>query len=231
MYNKTELNFVDLNSDVQLLILETLDFDDLLSVSETNKYFLSLAETIFKRRFSHKIFEIKSVNHRYADDMNRIYLRDAEETRRALKQFGRWIYKLKVNFVESFEYDQTTKEAISKLINLYCTDTLREIIIYDRHSSFFGQMKKPFKNVESVELVGLFKSIDSDMLHFNEIFPEMKILDLPSTIIKQNEQILQKFPNLIELRVTSYRAQNLKENEIEQIRKLNPQIQRLEVQN
>lgn len=163
--------------------------------------------------------------------MNRVYLRDEEETRRALKQFGRWIYKLKVNFVESFEYDQTTREAISKLINLYCTDTLREIIIYDRHSSFFGQMKKPFKNVESVELVGLFKSIDSDLLHFNEIFPEMKILDLPSTIIKQTEQILQKIPNLIELRVTSYRAQNLKENEIEQIKQLNPQIQRLEVQN
>lgn len=235
MNNKTgikHLNLADLNEDVQFLILENLDFDDLLSVSETNQYFSSLALVIFRKKYSHKIFEIKSAGSRYPDDMGRIYMRDEDRARRILKQFGQFIYKLKVNYEESLNFDKTTIEAMSRLINSYCTDALTEIVVYDKRHSFFGQITKPFRNVKNVELYGHFKNVSSGLLTINEIFPAIESLFLSSTTFKYVDQIEQKYPNLIELSVNFYdsvRSRNFKESTIEQILRLNPQIRILKM--
>lgn len=234
MYNKTNLplNFEDLNLDVQQLILESLDFDDLLSLSETSQYFSSLAVMVFKRRFSHKFVEIKSEDFTYNDDAGRIYLRDEENSRRILKQFGHSIYKLKVNYFESSSFEQPTIEAMSKLINLYCTEALTDIVIADKKLSFLSQITNPFQNVVNVELSGQFQDINSNSLRFDEIFPAIKSLFLSTASFGKIESLFQHFPNLIEFRVNFYDWNYMKilqDRDIEQVLRMNPQIRRLEL--
>lgn len=232
MKHHTGLKFVDLNEDVQILVLENLDFDDLLSFSETSQHFSALATTVFKRKFSHKFVEMKSETASYPDDAGRIYLRDEEKTRRLLGQFSSSIYKLKVNYGESYDLEETTAEAMSRLINLYCADTLIEIAIFDKHHSFFSQITKPFTSVESVELNGDFKNVSSGVLNFGEIFPAMKSLSLSVSTFKRINQIFLNFLNLVELRVRfcdwNY-MRILKESDFEQILRMNPQIRSLKM--
>lgn len=230
--NQTGLKFVDLNEDVQILVLENLDFDDLLSFSETSQYFSALAKTIFNRKFSHKFVEMKSESACYPDDAGRIYLRDEEKTRRVLGQFSSSIYKLKVNYGESYDLEETIAEAMSKLINLHCADTLTEITINDKYNLFFGQITKPFTSVESVELNGDFKNVSSGVLNFDEIFPAMKILSLSISKLRRINQIFLNFPNFVELRVHFYdwyHERILGESDFEQILKMNPQIRSLKM--
>lgn len=226
------LKFLDMNEDVHHLILENLDFDDLQSFAETNQHFSSLAVQIFRRKFSCKFVEIKSVTYAYSDDKSRIYVRDENSARRLFKQFGPSIYRMKVNYGESFDMNARQMESISRLINLYCADTLKEIVISDKQNSFFSQMTKPMKSVENVELTGDFRSLSSDNLTFGEIFPAMKSLSLPTTRIDHIDQIIQHFPHLNELRVHFYSTSMtpmMKESDVLQMLKRNPQIRVLKL--
>lgn len=225
------LKFVDLNSDVQLNILESLPIEDLLSLSETSQYFSSLTVGIFKK-YLHTFVEVKSKLNRLSDDKGRIYARDEQTARRLFKHFGRLISKLKVNYAESSDMDATTLQSISKAIDFYCSDTLKEIIIFDKSHSFFGQITKPFKNIERVELFGHYKNLSGGSLSFSEIFPSMKSLFLSSTTFKHIDQIFHHYPNLIELRVNFYdmfHSRNVKETDIAEIIEKNPQIRILKV--
>lgn len=233
---------MDLNEDIQLEILEHLDFEGLRSFARTNTYFSLLAVEIFKKQYSKKLVEIKSANaylswatnqHQYGDDQNTIYLRDAKSAEQILKNFGQSIRRMKINYDESVGLEESAMETMSKSINLYCSDTLTDIIIYDSYQKFFSQITRPFKSVENVELYGHFESLNSETHSFNEIFPSMKNLFLSSTKIEQNDQIFRHFPNLVEFGVRFYNfrhKRNVEESDIEQVFEMNPQIQRLKLE-
>lgn len=228
------MQFLDLNEDVHFQILESLNFDELLSLSETNQYFSSLAQQLFRRKYSHKFVEIKSKNGKFLDDESRIYLRDVGSAQQILKKFGQSIFKLKVNHDGSYDFNETEMKSMSKLIDLYCTDTLTEIVIFDGHQTFFDQITKPFRNVESVEIYGTYKNLNGSGLSFVEIFPAMKSLFLSQTTFKQEalHQIVQHFPHLVEFSVHFFDwnfGRNVEESDIERVLRMNPQIKRLKL--
>lgn len=213
-------------------VLESLDFNDLLSFSDTNQHMASMARQIFRRKFAHKFVEIKSESNPYSDDKDRIYLRNVESARKVLQRFGQSIYRMKLNFRESFDISPSEMETMSKMVNLYCSETLKEIVINEEHNSFFSQIEKPFKSVEHVELTGYYKDLHSKSLNFKEMFPAMKRLSLPYTEFDSMDQMFQHFPNLMELRVHFYdmgMTRMMSENDIEQIVRVNPQIRSLQV--
>lgn len=237
--NHNGIEFQDLNQDVLISILQHLDFEDLQPISTINEHFASLVMHVFKTKYQHTRFEIQMVGAHWYGDEDTFFLRDEGKAHSLLKHFGQLINKLEVNYLKPSGYYekvpediQTKLQAMSKSIDSYCTETLREIDIHDERNSFFGQITKPFKSVEHVGLYGHFKNVNSGSLKFNEIFPEIKSLTISSTF-EHIDQIAQKYPKLIELRLNLFDELNRKYinvGGIEQIMRQNPQIQRLEVE-
>lgn len=58
--NGTEIKFPDLNHDCILLIVEQLDFADLLSMAQVNHQFSDLAFAVFKQKYANTQFAIES---------------------------------------------------------------------------------------------------------------------------------------------------------------------------
>lgn len=233
------MSFADLNMDIHYLILEHLDIADLMSFAGTNEYFSALAANVFQRKYSQKIVEVYPLlvqeGHDFRETGDRLYIQHSHVFPQFLKHFGQWIHRMKVNYLESGGADDILKNT-SGLINLYCSNSLIEIMIFDRQQSFVSQITKPFKHVEYVEVVGDFENLNSSTLSFGEIFPAMKILSMPGTQIDNANSIYQHFSNLIELNVNFYDAyrhgrtqRKFEEDEIEQVLKKNPQIRSLKM--
>lgn len=228
--------FTDLPEDVHFLIIENLDINDLLSLAETNNLFSSLAADAFKRKYSDTFVEFRyksyDKNSNVCETNGRIYLQFETVIIKFLKRFGRSISKIKVNFSES-EYTKNAMLAISKWINIYCSENLSVLILYDTSDSFFGQVTKPFKNLKEIEIFGKYNNVKSDTLELNEILPAIEHLMLYCVRFSNIDQIYRHYPHMTELGVSYYDVyertypRKFEEHEIEQLIRLNPQIRKL----
>lgn len=227
------MNFTNLNEDIHYLVLENLILDDLMRFAQTNKYFSILAASVFQTKCSKKIVEVLpflSDQNGIHDTGDRLYIKHPQTISRFLRQFGGWIHKMKVNYRESYYDIPEVMKKTSELINLYCSDSLTELVVSDKDAIFVSQITKPFKRVEYLEIVGDFNNLNG----LNEKFPAMKNLSLPSTTINNMTSIYHHFANLVELNVNffdgySYGQPKFQESEIEEVLKKNPQIRSLKM--
>lgn len=229
------MEFSELFTDVHYLILEKLDFSDLLSFTKTNKYFSILAARVFHQKFSHKIIEIQPEEEDgFRETEERLYIQHPDKIGPFLEKFGPWVHKMKVNYRQSY-CDVEILKTISRLINSYCSKSLTEIVIYDKEDAFISQITKPFEHVEYVEIYGTYTDLNNSNMSLSEMFPAMKNLSMPSTTVSNRQSVYQNFSNLIELNANYYDPYNCvghwiwAENQIEQVLKRNPQIRRLKV--
>lgn len=211
---ETKQALLNLNRDVQLEILEDLDWKDLLSVAQTNKYLKSLANYVFERKLADKVIEIVDPNsdlekHCRESNINcnnTIYIHGLATTGAFLEQFGGSIHKLKIVYdLHGKKYQERKsiyKRKINELVSLHCSESLRQIeLVIRKDVSFFNQMKKPFKRVENVTIGGQYKTLGNSVLNFTGLFPVMRRLYLPLVEIADKSFIDQKFSHLEHLEV------------------------------
>lgn len=89
--------------------------------------------------------------------------------------FGQSIENLSINyyFISAAKYKE-----IGKWINTYCSETLVEFKVEYYMEGGFDEMETPFKKVERMAFDGLWRNLSANKMAFNELFPEMRVLNL-----------------------------------------------------
>lgn len=232
--SEKKLTFMDVNTDVQLTILEELRDVDLLSVAQTNEHFSRLAAYVFSRKHPNANIEINDPESDARPDiLDLTHLRNAEMVSNVLKHFGTSIAKLRVVYL-SDEKDSniTLVRTANGQINLQCAKSLVEIDIDSYFESFFDEMTRPFERVENVTIYGQFKKLGNSNMTLAEIFPVMKRLVTSKLEISDKSGIDQEYPHLEHLGVIIHYNDDplrLTEADVIKILRKNPQIRSLKL--
>lgn len=133
-----------------------------------------------------------------------------------IKYLGRSIEKLSIIFNDNSETSQTR---FGHLVNIHCSDTLKELKVIQSTDDFFDSMRKPFRQMTDVSITGSFQK--SNRTHeFDDLFPAMHHLYLDFDW--DSKQIVRHFPHLIELDVMTAATHNFIP-----LFKRNPQIRKI----
>lgn len=180
--------------------VETLNFKELLNVSNSSDLGHHLVDILYKWKHADKTVEISCIANKNIgiwNELNTIYIYDTK-VEDFLKAFGGSIKKLSIVYIYISEIKL---EEIGRLVNLYCSETLIEFQGRYFRDGSFENMQKPFKNVERVSFNGNWKILQGNSLSPDQLFPKLRTLDLTYTdgiIFDYN------YPNLVEL--TTYIA-------------------------
>lgn len=235
---REETKFMDLNFDCQLMILNEMSLSSLVSFSQTNKMFSALIADILNRRFAKSTvsFEISGFHGEMDKNVNEsgnvIKIQQSKLILNILKRFGQFITELEIKICDMQEKNI---QLIKKSIAHYCSDTLKELRIINKHEQFdefFDAFSTPFKNVSSVSLSGKFQALGNSML--NKTFPSMRRLTLSSLEVFDMSWINQTVPNLVDVHINIWNSATenyANEEATGTFLKNNPQIQNLMLKN
>lgn len=204
--HKTELT--DLNDDCQLSILQHLNFNSLLCVFRTNTRYKLLASKILKPIIQKSLIDIvllypktnpltvKKLGLKVENDY--IEINNFTIAERFLKNFGYAIQKLKLGGFGEEVYNET--KSIYTLVNLYCSKTLREIMLLDYSKNLLDEFTNTFKNVHSLDI----KSPLETKRYLNEIFPSLRRLDIRIFTVEYPDSFIDTYKHLEHLRLRTY---------------------------
>lgn len=226
---------MDLNGDCQWMIIKEMDMDDLPAVAEAHDHIAYAVADVLRRKFATKMIVIgeagyyqnfgNAVNMEEFDD--RIELRRHSAVPKILKNFGHLISKLMV--LHEFTIPDDVAQSIYSAINLYCSDSLTELQIFNQNY-VFAEFKKPFKNVEFVLLGGFFDDLNNSNMTFAELFPAMRQLSTIKFYSIDANLFAHHFPHLTTLTDEKQKWGDDKFHQYDSLInliKLNPQIQNL----
>lgn len=219
--------------DLKLLIFDHLELNDLVAIADTNKHFLSLSQVAFARKYSKKTIQINDPYQNPYKRMNSmdkasvVYIHDYTVVLKVLMHFGHLIQKLVVKYSESHSFGPVDINEISKMISLYCSDTLIHLEVDSFQSKFFNNLKRPFTKVQEVSVRGWFYALESLNLDSNELFPAVRRLSLKYIRLSIVKSIEREFKYLehIHIDVTpEFESEHLKKINIENVLRKNAHI-------
>lgn len=200
--------FLDLPLECQKLAINDLDLFDLTVLIETNHQLSSLAHDMIVRRlakktvvFSSPYFTTTKKEFIHEDDVH-IRIRNLPIVYNVLKRFGQYIKNLEI---DHYFLDERAK-TIYELVNMYCSKTLTGIHLKNVMEDFLKEFSQPFKAVKKVHLEGDLRNFGDLRLTINELFPEMRQLQLGQVKFTDTESIAQNFPHLQEFDVDIFPA-------------------------
>lgn len=172
--------------------LSKYDVSKLIKVSLASDRGYRVARTIFKWNYGHYTVEIGHDTRQIYTWSDQMYVSHVT-AEQFLYSFCNSFEKL---FVDYYVIPLDKQKAIGKYVNEYCSDTLVEFRAKQYSQDAFDNMTKPFTKVEHVAFDGVWKHIDSNSLGLNELFPNVRILNLTYS----DGYILDRvFPKLVEL--------------------------------
>lgn len=249
--------FTDLCLEVQLLIVEELDYPSLLQIAEINEYFSILATDVFRRKYSTRNITLadfskcknlakvqpdiglisailtsigknpKKWEHSHCVFNDHIEIYQVEETLMTLKHFGHVIQQLNILY---FNMEENDAKIIAEYIDKYCTKTLIHIGFASHYQSIFQYLNVPFQMVENVSFQNSISYIKNEALPMNDLFPVLRHLTLCSfeSAAIDNFYIVSHLPHLEHLTFDAKHSYSHFE-EIVQLIKKNPQIQSIDL--
>lgn len=224
----------DLNVDEKLIIFESLEVKDLFSIAKTSSEFLFLVQNVFRRKHSKKVIKIFDSylrsNSSVSDNGEAIFIYNYNTILNVLKNFGHLISKLKTEYIHGYKIGTVNMIEVSRLINLYCADTLVEFDITNLYNDFFEPMSKPFKMIEEVSVRGKFHRLGSLTLTFDELFPVMRHLSVKYVQIVDKSSSDRQFLRLQHVDILISRLDDstlVREIDVENMLRKNPQIRNL----
>lgn len=238
--SKTKLT--DLSTDCLLLILEHLNPFGLLAIAEVNDHLKSLAADVYRRNYAHSehritniLIKINSIYKRYDiyDRYGRIPIGDFEMMSKIYGSFG--------DVISNVAFYGSNKEAMNrdrhKIIDLLNdkSESLTDLTLSFVQSNTFwsdlwtqsyplNHLDKPFSRVEKLTLRGHHEKFGSDYLTFNELFPNLRQLDLMTSGLIDQESLIVPFEYLENLHLHGGYEELLKK-----FIKKNPQITKLTI--
>lgn len=188
---------LDLNDDCQFLVLQRLDFLDLLALAETNHRYKFLASQAAQSVFRNKMVQIclqkpshyfEPINITITDD--HITIDNFTIAEQVLKNFGHHIQKLELGNHYNTMINET--KLIYQLVNLYCSETLNEIRLVNSVKNHLNEFTNTFDAVEFVHVLRQFENERK----LNEVFPSVRRLHLELNKINKTDAIIVKYPKL-----------------------------------
>lgn len=174
---------MDLDMDCHLTILEKMDLDGLIAMTNVNQRFKMVAGNVFRRQYSSKIKFMSPNNlpRRNVDKELRverfIWIFDFEMVSKILRNFNLFITSI---VIELPQYHKREADLLA-LINDYCAETLTNIefqapLSYYHQSIYFDVLKTPFPKVKSLTISGGFNAIRTIQYNrtFSELFPSVE---------------------------------------------------------
>lgn len=229
---------VILNADCQWLILKECDLASLISLSQTNMQFSFMVKDILRQKFSKKliIFSVLQFNGKIERDIHEdsdyIKIQHLHTIFKILKHFGHLIRNLKIQHSTS---PNKKLSSVYKFVNMYCSDTLRQLHMTNSFGTFFDQFSKPFRSVKNLTLHGIFDKLSSSQLTFIKMFPAISLLSLDMIQVKDMSWIDCKLPHLEHLDVFIWgdegTLEGFPESATERLIKSNPQILHIMLRN
>lgn len=231
---------MDLNTDCQLSVLDQLDLSTILTLSETSKHFSFLAAEILRQKFATKLVAISipcfagALEHNVVEMEDKIRMQNNRAISLMLEHYGHLIAKLSLD--HHYSPDRGA-DLIYSQINVYCSETLRELHISSKAAEhFIDEFVKPFKKVEVLSLGGVFNKLGDKEYDFSEIFPSLRCLTLSMTYIDDATSIVRNsFPHLEHLEFVVWKSREnpsaLCETMIRQLLTNNPHIRSVNLHN
>lgn len=176
--------------------IKNLDLPALFNVSLESELDRQKASILYKWKYSNFPVEISSVskdNNEILISNDVIYV-DPGLVENFLKSFGKLIKRLSIAYHMIKPMSQHNE--IGKYVNEYCAETLIEFSAKDTKAGVFDNMTKPFTKVERVAFEGSWEKTDSNKLGLDELFPELRVLNLSYPKASILECV---FPKLVEL--------------------------------
>lgn len=231
---------MDLNIDVQLLILDQLDLNSLLLLSEVNKFYSILVQDVFRRKHAKKLVKIcdpfveGKAKADAIENVETIFLQRFSTILKVLRNFGHLIQRLSFVGVKECVQDSSINE-IGAYINLYCSESLVKFDInmnreYSNH--FFNGMLKPFKSIEEVSVQDWLVNVSSSPNEFSYLFATVRRLSFNRIFVNDTGFIDRTFPYLEHFYVmstTSNYSNCINEADIGRMFRKNPQIRSLQL--
>lgn len=238
MIRKNQTQIVDLNWDCQLLIVKELDLISLISLAETNNHFYILVAEILRLKFSKKliVFSFPYINDKITlhihEEGDYIKIQNWRDALKVLKLYGHLIRNLKIHH----NMLPTNKaKSIYTFVNMYCSETLKQLNLINSCENFFHEFSRPFQRVENVSLHGKFDKLSNSKFNFSEMFPAMQRLSLEMIKVEDIGWIDQQFAHLIHLNVFIWGRNQTHECFLESMTvtliRRNPQIRSLLLRN
>lgn len=192
--------------DDQLKKLEELPLPELISVSEADEHFLYLAKNVTQHKFSSKALKIQTpfvessnVSDLTSETDDFIEIRHFETASKLLENFGHLIPNLTVEY-RKIGNDENA-DAINKLINTQCADTLIQFDVINHKNHFFDEMTGQFPKVKHLSFDGHFDNLGNANSCFGELFPSVQHLTLKYMMVNHTICLERKFPHLVHLNV------------------------------
>lgn len=227
--NKTKLT--DLNDDCLLLILEELNLSSLLSLSQISKGFCTMAAYVYQQKFDHKILRINQLTTNQKVDIleNEIFgcieVEEIDVIRKLFKSFGTVISNVEITI---YKNDRKIEKNTKDIINFISKNSLGlkdlTLLVYDEYP--FQSVNHAFTNVENLTLVGPYSNLASKTLQLNEMFPNLRRLDIENARIINQKCIKLPFNYLKHLQLNLL---YFNESNVKQIINMNQEIQSLTV--
>lgn len=221
-----KIKFTDLNLDVLRLIMEQLDFIDLLNVAEMNSSISVLASDVVRLRYYlfnvynpdtlKEKFEVREV------DRN-VDIRNTDIILRAMKQFSSVIYYLHI----SDQRSESNRSTITSELTKGCSyDSLKYFYIWYIENNTFDKLAIAFPEVEMLSLNKITEEVKTQSLPLNQQFPKLRQLSIGSKSDRQfNCSFLNlHFPFLEQFTMGGVMQLWFEDDQIEAFLKKNPQI-------
>lgn len=180
---KRNTTFNDLNFDCMLLIVEQLNFTDLVAVAEIGSSFSTAAANVFKQHFANIpiCFETpdRPTNNHDEISPKKIVISRSETIKKVLTYFGHLISNLEL-YKTRGESERPQILLISELINLHCSDTLKRFTLNVDvfGDAFFESITKPFVKLEYLMMRGVYHNV----IFPTKLFPSITKLKMHAKV-------------------------------------------------
>lgn len=226
-FANSNLNFLELNQDVLHLIIEELNFIDLLNAAKVNQNLAFITTNVFHRRYLNYTVEIirDDVDEREKCGIlpleKRLKIYDYELSLNLLRYFMCVIQKLVIKN-ELLESGHST--IISRLVNEYSTQHMTSLKLGSLQEDTLAQFTAPFEAVEDFECTIKVKNIEAKILPFIELFPRLRQLNLRLQFGVDFSYIDCELPHLEYLDIFVFNDAWKQNASIEGLIRKNPQI-------
>lgn len=170
---KSDIQFIDLNFDVQYLIIDGMSLTELVKMAQTNRKFNSIAKAVFFHKYRDYIIEIEAKKtgeiHEY-DELKLIVIKDNKLALSVLQLFGSLIKTLTI--VNRF-IDDYLSTNINKMANEYASDSITSLDLSFVKGNTFEQFALPFKGVENLSFSLNRDSLSGKIMPFDKLFPRL----------------------------------------------------------
>lgn len=232
---KIKTQFSDLNDDVFYIIFNYLECEDFLNLVQINSTLSDIATNVF--RYKYRLHQLKitagntflaaRILQQFEDGQHQLAISNIPLAMNVLKSFGSIFQSVK------FSYEWLTKNIyvnqMTQYIGEYCSKSVKQFDLDMRHD-LLEKITAPFEAVKELTIRSRVSSFNNS-IRLNDLFPQLRRLNLVSVDASNYSFLNDEFPNLVHFSFRSCGSDDIPNNKnIRELILRNPTIRSIEPQ-